>query len=186
MMPKSGLGRFVRRFSSFSENLGKCCRLRPTLPATAIDWSAAYKRVRLQARSIAHASGTRSCGGTSNHRVSLGVCRSVSGLEWQDSRPSDIVRECHMTLSTLSLVLVIVVRSHLSSEMVHQRAKSPAGPHLPTDVPRIKASGRHLCCSVGHKTRSDVKIRCNIDSTHYLPLSHVLHHTDTLSCNRTS
>ena len=31
-----------------------------------------------------------------------------------------------------------VVRSHLSSAMVHQRATSPAGPHLPTDVPRLR------------------------------------------------
>ena len=49
-----------------------------------------------------------------------------------------------------------------------------------------KASGRHLCCSVGHKTRSDVQIRCSIDRTHYLTLPHVPHHTDTLTCNRTS
>ena len=44
------------------------CR-RPTLLATAIDWSATWKRVRLQARSVVHASGTRSRCRASNHRV---------------------------------------------------------------------------------------------------------------------
>ena len=101
--PQKRTVRFVRRFSSFSANLGKMLPPRPTLLATAIDWSATWKRMRLQARSVPHASGTRSRCGAISRRVRVSFCRSVSGLEQRDSRPSDAVRECRATLSTLSL-----------------------------------------------------------------------------------
>ena len=40
--------------------------------------------------------------------------------------------------------------------------------------------------SVGREARSDVQIRCSIDGTRYLLLSHVLRHSDTRTGDRTS
>ena len=111
-------------------------------------------------------------------------CRKKPGPKRFEDR--DCIRECKACLSTdtrshhnRSSIASVVCNGAPAGDiarwtpLAHRRAES-------------KASGRHLCCSVGYETRSDVQIRCSIDGSHYLPLSHVLQHSDTRTCNRTS
>jgi hypothetical protein len=87
--PTVTLARFwnVRRVvqASFA-NLGNGFCRRPTLPATAIDWSAAWKRMRLQARSDPHASGSRARSATIGGRAVKSVSRAATGLDQSASR----------------------------------------------------------------------------------------------------
>ena len=110
--------------------------------------------------------------------------RNKPGPKRFDDRDCD--REGRVALSTRSRV---VIKSKMSFECLLDT--DDARTHFMYIVKHLRVSSAAPVVAVAalnrsYETRLDVQIRCDIDSTDYLPLSRASQHSDTLICNRTS
>ena len=110
--------------------------------------------------------------------------RNKPGPRRFDDRDCD--REGRVALSTRSRV---VIESKMSFECLLDT--DDARTHFMYIVKHLRVSSAAPVVAVAalnrsYETRLDVQIRCDIDSTDYLPLSRASQHSDTLICNRTS